>query len=158
MTHYKPKIQTIKKLTILLFIIFISNLYAQERTVKGIVISEDLELLPGVLIYNLDTVKIGKTNMQGQFNIPILKETNQIMFWYLGMEPLTIKFADNCKNLEIIMMYQGTYDFMSLRKSDRHRKKRFKKLPDIRKKAFEQRIFNTDTLNYIQEFIYNRKK
>jgi hypothetical protein len=148
------------KLTILLslFIIFTSNLYSQERTIKGIVISENLELLPGVLIYNLDSVKIGETNMQGKFNIPVLKETNQIMFWYLGMESLTIKFTDNCKNLEIIMMYQGTYDFMSLRKSDRHRKKRFKKLPDIREKAFEKRIFKTDTLNYNQEFVYYRKK
>jgi hypothetical protein len=116
------------------------------------VISEDLEIVPYATIMSLDTVKIGKTNLDGQFNISINAETNQLMFWFVGMEPLTIKFSDNCNKLELIMMYGVHYDFISLRKADRLRKKRFDKLPDVRKKAFEQGIFKSDSLNYSQEF------
>jgi hypothetical protein len=116
------------------------------------VISEDLEIVPYATIMSLDTVKIGKTNLDGQFNISINAETNQLMFWFVGMEPLTIKFSDNCNKLELIMMYGVHYDFISLRKADRLRKKRFDKLPDVRRKAFEQGIFKSDSLNYSQEF------
>ena len=135
-----------------IFILSVSNVHGQIRTIKGTVISEDLELVPYVTIMSLDTVKIGQTNLEGQFNISINKETNQLMFGFVGMEPLTIKFSDNCDKLELIMMYGVHYDFISLRKADRLRKKRFDKLPEVRRKAFEQGIFKSDSLNYSQEF------
>lgn len=135
-----------------IFILFVSNVNGQLRTIKGTVICEDLELIPYVTIMSLDTVKIGKTNLDGQFNISINEETNQLMFWFVGMESLTIKFSDNCDKLELIMMYGVNYDFISLRKADRLRKKRFDKLPEVRKKAFAQGIFKSDSLNYSQEF------
>ena len=142
------------KLTLIfsIFILFVSKVHGQSRTITGTVINEELELVPYVSIYSLDTVKIGETNLDGQFNITIKEETNQLMFGFVGMEWLTIKFVDNCENLEVIMMSEWFYDFISLRKADRLRKKRFDKLPEVRRKAFEQGIFKSDSLNYSQEF------
>ena len=142
------------KLTLILsiFILFVFNVHGQSKTITGTVINEELELVPYVTIFSLDTVKIGETNLDGQFNISIQEETDQLMFGFVGMEWLTIKFADNCDNLEVIMMSEWIYDFISLRKADRLRKKRFDKLPEVRKQAFEQGIFKSDSLNYSQEF------
>jgi len=142
------------KLTLILsiFIFLTSAVHGQIRTIKGTVICEHLELLPGVSIYSLDSVEIGRTNLDGEFNISIQDETDQLMFGFVGLEPMTITFADNCEKLEIIMMYGVHYDFISLSKADRLRKKRFDKLPEVRKKAFEQGIFKSDSLNYSQEF------
>tara|TARA_R110001583_G_scaffold63217_2_gene185287 strand:- start:11510 stop:11959 length:450 start_codon:yes stop_codon:yes gene_type:complete len=135
-----------------IFILFVFNVHGQSKTITGTVINEELELIPYVSIFSLDTVEIAKTNIDGEFNISILEETNQLMFGFVGMEWLTIKFVDNCDNLEVIMMSEWIYDFISLRKADRLRKKRFDKLPEVRKKAFEQGIFKSDSLNYSQEF------
>jgi len=146
------------KLTLIfsIFILFVSKVHGQSRTITGTVINEELELVPYVSIYSLDTVKIGETNLDGQFNITIKEETNQLMFGFVGMEWLTIKFVDNCENLEVIMMSEWFYDFISLRKADRLRKKRFNKLPEVRKKAYEKGIFKSDAISYSQEFISYR--
>ena len=55
------------------------------------------------------------------------------------------------------MMLSGTYDFMTLKKVDRLRMKRFKKLPKLHKEAFAKRIFKTDKACYSQEFISSYK-
>jgi len=135
------------------FILFISNVHGQIRTITGTVINEDLERIPYVSIYSADTIKIGEANIDGYFDISIKEETNRLMFGFVGMEWLTITFADNCNKFEIIMMSEWFYDFISLRKADRLRKKRFDKLPELRKKAFEQGVFKSDSLNYSQEFV-----
>jgi hypothetical protein len=55
-------------------------------------------------------------------------------------------------------MSSGSYDFMSLKKVDRLRMKRFKLLPELHKKAFEEGIFKTDMACYTREFIPHYKK
>ena len=61
--------------------------------------------------------------------------------------------------LEVVVMIEALYDFMSLKKVDRLRMKRFKKLPELHKEAFEKGIFKTDKACYTQEFIpYYKKK
>ena len=135
-----------------------TNLQAQERIIKGIVISEELELLPHVAILSSDSIQIGITNINGEFEISVENKTNQLMFQFLGMESISIEFPKNCEKLEVIMMYEYTYSFMSLRKADRLRKKRFKKLSKIREKAYKNGIFESKSLNYEQEFIYYKSQ
>lgn len=63
--------------------------------------------------------------------------------------------------LKLVMMLSSTYDFMSPKKVDRLRMKRFKKLPELHKEAFEKGIFKTEKACYTREFIpyyYNKKK
>jgi hypothetical protein len=55
-------------------------------------------------------------------------------------------------------MLSSTYDFMTLKKVDRLRMKRFNKLPELHKEAFEKGIFKTENACYTQEFIPHNKK
>jgi len=55
-------------------------------------------------------------------------------------------------------MLSSSYDFITLKKVDRLRMKRFKQLPEKHKEAFEKGIFKTDMACYTQEFIPDYKK
>lgn len=57
------------------------------------------------------------------------------------------------------MMSSSTYDFLSPKKVNRLRLKRFKRLPELHKEAFDKGIFKTNAGCYKQEFIpYFKKK
>ncbi len=118
-----------------------------------------MEILPYVSIVINDTVEVGKTDINGFFQIDMPISEKKMLFRYVGLEPTTIELVDKCDELEVIMMLNSTYDFMTLKKVDRLRMKRFKKLPELHKEAFEKGIFKTDKACYTQEFIpYYKKK
>lgn len=128
------------------------NLSGQSRNIQGRVISEDFEVLPEVRIQNIDTILIGKTDIDGYFKINIPRETDKLLLSWIGMEWTTIQIPKNCDTLEIIMMYDGTYDFMSSRKIDNLRRKRFNKLSELHIKAFNKGIFKTEKPCHFREF------
>lgn len=144
-----------KKLVIIFIILCVSNcsLYSQKKTIKGKTITDQLETLSFVSIIINDTVEVGKTDLSGFFQIDIPVSEKKILFRSVGLGPAIIELADTCNEVEIVMMLSSTDDFISLKKSDRLRKKRFKKLPELHKEAFEKGIFKTDKACYIQEFI-----
>ncbi|WP_121808156.1 carboxypeptidase-like regulatory domain-containing protein [Mucilaginibacter kameinonensis] len=149
-----------KLLTIFIFLSFsTSSLYSQNKTIKGRLIDDDLETLPYVSILINDTVKVGKTDLNGFFHIDIPISVEKIIFSTVGIEPTTIKLADKCNEVEVVMMLSSTYDFITLKRIDKLRMKRFKKLSELHKRAFEKGIFKTDKSCYIQEFMpyYKRK-
>lgn len=122
-------------------------------------ISEDYETVPGALIVTNDTIEVGATDLDGFFQIEIPLTVQRISFDLVGIERAVIELADNCNEIEVVMMLSGTYDFMTPKKVDKLRLKRFKKLPEIHRKAFEKGILKTDKACYIHEFIAdNRKK
>lgn len=143
---------TILTLTSFLFV------QAQDLTLKGRVISEDLEVLPEVKITNQKKELLGVTDIEGRFEISIPKEVLKLNISFVGMEPTTIELSGNCDFLEVVVLFETLYDFMSLKKVDRLRMKRFKKLPKLHKEAFEKGVFKTDKACYTQEFIPYRKK
>lgn len=146
-------------ITCIAFYLSMSNLYCQNKTIKGRIVDEQLEFLPMVSIFNNLNVEVGKADMNGFFEIVIPVSENKLLFRFTGMEPSNIELTDNCEEVEIIMISSGTYDFITLRKADRLRKKKFKKLQKLHKMAFEQGVFRTDKACYIQEFIpYCKKK
>lgn len=150
-----------KKILIISIVLSVSicSLYSQNKTIKGRVISDQLETIPGVLISIDDTIEVGKTDINGFFQIDIPVSPKKILFRYIGLEPTTIELVDKCDEVEIVMMLSGTYDFITLKKVDKLRMKIFKKLPEIHKEAFEKGIFKTDKACYTQEFIpYYKKK
>ena len=150
-----------KKILIIFIVLSVStcSLYSQNKTIKGRIISDQLETIPGVLIIINDTIEVGKTDINGFFQIDIPDSEKKILFRYIGLEPTTIELVDKCDEVEVIMMLSGTYDFITLKKVDRFRMKRFKKLPELHKEAFEKGIFKTDEAFYTQEFIpYYKKK
>ena len=141
-----------------LFILFIVfnvstfSLYSQNKTIKGRVISDDLEPMLLVSIMINDTVEVGKTDLNGFFQIDVPVSEKKIIFRAVGLDPATIELVDNCDEIEVVMMLIGTDDFMTLSRSERMRKKRFKKLSEIHKDAFEKGIFKTEYACYNRKF------
>lgn len=147
-----------KLLTTILILLPFMLVNAQDSTLKGRIINEDLEVLPDVKILNENNEMLGITDIEGNFVISISKENVKLNICCIGMEPTIIELTDNCDNLDIILMIESHYDFMSLKKVDRLRMKRFKKLPELRKEAFDKGIFISDKVCYKQEFTPYRKK
>lgn len=135
-----------------ILIFFNYNLSSQTKTVHGIVISEDLESLPMVRI-SLDTAVIGETDINGQFVITIPQKADKLLFTWVGMERTTIQLLTDCDNLEVIMLYDAHYDFMTPRKIDRQRKKRFEKLPELHQLAFNKGLFKMENACFKQDFV-----
>jgi hypothetical protein len=145
-----------KKLVILFTVLGVSTctLYSQNQTLKGRVVdNHHLDTLAYVAIIINDTVEVGRTGLNGFFQIDIPDSVNRILFSSVGMEPAIIELADNCDQAEVVMMLSGSYDFRTLKQVDRLRRKKFKKLPELHKEAFEKGIFKTDNACYTQEFI-----
>lgn len=137
----------------------ICSLYSQNKTIKGRVISDFFETIPGVLIMINDTVEVGKTDLNGFFQINVPISMKKLLFKFLAFDPTVIELVGKCDAVEVVMMSSGTDDFITLKKADRLRMKRFKKLPELHKEAFEKGIFKTDKACYTQEFIpYYKKK
>jgi len=144
-----------KKLLIVFLMIVVSagSLYAQNKTIKGRVIDDHLETVPGAFIMINDTVKVGKTDLNGYFQIAIPTSVEKILFVSFVIESASIELTDECNEIEVVMMLSGTYDFITFKKIDRLRMKRFQQLPRLHKEAFEKGIFKTDKACYTQEFI-----
>jgi hypothetical protein len=140
--------------TILTLIILFTNLglNGQTRTIIGRVISEYLEPFPMVYIQNSDKLLLGKTDMDGRFIISIPQETERLLFGTVGMEWAEIKLKKDCDTVEVVMMYDGTYDFMSSKKIDRDRKKRFDKLSIVHSEALRNGLFKNNYICYNREF------
>ena len=144
-----------KKLFLGLILICISTspIFSQYKTIKGRVIDDlSIEPIPGVLIMINDSIEIGKTDLNGYFRIEIPVSENKIFFNYVGVDPSQIELSGKCAEIEVIMMMSVTYDFITLRRAERKRKKRFKKLPEIHKQAFDKGIFKTEYPCYNREF------
>jgi len=91
-----------------------------------------------------DTVEVGKTDTNGFFRIEIPVSVKKILFSTVGVELASTELADKCDEVEVVMMLRCTCDFMTLKKADRLRMKRFEKLPELHKKAFVKGIFKTE--------------
>lgn len=149
-----------KKLLILFIVIGISmcNLYSQNKTIKGRVIDDNLETLAYVSIVINDTVEVGRTDLNGFFQIDIPVSVKKILLGSVGLDPAIIELVDKCDEVEVVMMLSGTYDFITLKKVDRLRMKRFKKLPELHKEAFKKGIFKSEYACYNREFEFHSMK
>ena len=142
----------IMRILIIVILFLTQNLFAQNRIISGRVISEDLEPLPMLDIENSDYVLLGKTDIDGRFKISIPQETDSLLFRYVGMEWTDIRLKKDCDTVEVVMMYYVTYDFMSSKKIDRLRKKRFDKLPIVHFEAVKKGLFKSNNICYDSEF------
>jgi len=143
------------KITTILFIAvlyFNLNLNGQTRIIIGRVISEDLEPLPMLNIENSDNIILGKTDMDGSFKIRISQETESLLFRYIGMEWTDIRLKKDCDTVEVVMMYDMIYDFMTSKKIDRLRKKRFDNLPNLHSEAVKNGLFENRNICYDRVF------
>jgi hypothetical protein len=133
-------------LSLIFILLFSSILSAQEsRTITGRIISEDLEPIPMAIIYSVDTIQLGITDINGYFNIEIPVRLKELLIGFVGMEWTSIVMTDKCQNLELIMMVKVIYDFISIKKINKKRFKRFKELPNKYLHAYEEGIFRSSS-------------
>ncbi len=141
---------------ILTFILLIylakGDLLGQTKTITGLIVSEELEAIPAVSIHLKNSTIFGQTDIDGRFTIELPENTDSLLLSFIGFESTTIKFQEDCDTLEVILMVHVIYDFMSLGRINRLRKKRFKKLTSLHTKAYEKGIFKTEKPCYHQEF------
>lgn len=147
--HINVKLTVIFVATLLLFD---TNLCGQTRTIHGRVISQDLEPLFDVHIQNKDTILFGKTDLYGRFKIEVPQQPQTLILSWVGLERKSIRINTDCDILEIIMLYAGTYDFMSPERIDRERLKQFNKLPELHLQAYDKGLFSKKTICYSNEF------
>ena len=142
----------INPVTIFLLALLSFDIQGQTRIFQGIVITEDLEYLPYVDIKINDAKTVGKTDTSGRFRVEVPEKTEKAIFSFVGFEPAIINLKNSCDTLEIIMMYSGTYDFISPKKVNKLMLKRFKRLPELHLLAFGKGIFVTKSACYEQDF------
>jgi hypothetical protein len=141
------------KTILIIAVLFLSlNLKGQTRTIIGRVISEDLEPLLMIDIKNADTVLLGKTDMDGRFKISIPQGIDRLVFREVGMERTEIILSKDCDTVEVIMMYGVIYDFITLKKVDKLRKKRFDNLPNLHSEAVKKGLFQNNNICYERDF------
>ncbi len=121
---------------------FLAN--GQLRLITGKVVDEfQFEPIPAVEIQTLDTVRLGNTDIKGNFKIGLPVGTDQLLLSFIGMEWTSIRIPANCNNLEIIMLFDGTYCFMTPRRVIRKRYRIFKNLSKKHYQAHSQGIFTS---------------
>lgn len=135
------------------FLFSSSGIYGQTRVVYGKILDDYLEIVGFARIQSSDSTILTKTDLQGKFKIEIPLEETKLIISGLGYEWATIELPKDCENLEIILLLSGIYDFMSFRKINRLRKKRFKELTYIRSEAYNKGIFSNMEPCYKQEFV-----
>jgi len=117
----------------------------QTRTLTGKVIDEyTFDAIPEVRVQNRDTLRLGTTELNGTFKIELPSGTDELLLSCIGMEWTSITVPANCDNIEIIMMYDGTYDYTTVSRVSRKRSKRFKDLSSQHHQAHEKGIFTAD--------------
>jgi hypothetical protein len=149
---------TFKALILFSTLLFGTNVIGQTRTLTGKVIDQELYPVYQVKIFNVDTVLLTSSDINGNFSLTVPLNTKSLIVASIGMEWKSLDISDSCSNLDIILLPSGTYDFMTASKVDRLRKKQFDKLPTLHKSAFAKELFKTDIPCYIDKFIPIKKR
>ena len=149
---------TFKKIVSILILFSATQVAGQTRHLSGKIIGFDFEPFMQTMIFNVDTVELGKSDMTGSFNISVPADTKTLIIATVGMELKRLDLTDTCNNLEIILLPSWTHDFKTLKQVDRLRKKDFNKLPKLHKTAFEKGIFTSDKPCYVDSYIPIRSK
>lgn len=131
-------------LTLLAVVLSLGTARAQPtKTLPGRILSDRLEGLSRADICARDTTVIGTTNREGYFKIDVPVNTSTLIFRYVGMEWTAVDLSGDCSNLEVILLYAATHDFMSVRRVNRQEFKRFKHLPQLHQEAYEKGLFES---------------
>lgn len=147
-------LKSMKILTILFLALILSSskIYGQTRIVSGKIIDEHLEMLGGIRIQSSDSIVFGNTDFDGKFKIEIPSGETTLIVRGLGYESTIIKLPTSCNYIEIVVMTSIIYDYISAKKIERLRRKRFEKLSDIHQIAYEKGLFLNEKACFEREF------
>ena len=135
-----------KWLLIVICFLRVVLLHSQEtKVIKGRILSEDLEPLPGATIYNMDSTALDTTDLNGYFSLEVDTSTREFLLNFIAMEWTTVRIERECKNLEMFVMLYVIYDWMPRNRINRKRRKRFKELPKRHLDAYNKGLFTTQS-------------
>lgn len=98
----------------------------------------------GAVIFGNDSIRLGVANDNGDFNIKVPQNVKAISIGWIGMYPEQFVLLDSCEFLEVILLPDVIYDFVTLKKAERLREKDRKVLPELYIKAVEQGILKQE--------------
>ena len=148
------RLSAVRFLFIFMILSYCNSAYSQNRIIKGIVVDEyGLEALIGVSILINDSIDVGVTGVDGCFNFETSLPVYKLSFGYVGCERADLMLSEDCNNIEVVMILDSTYDYMSLRKINKERRKLYKQLPFLHKKAYEKGVFQSPEPCCMQEFV-----
>lgn len=129
-----------------------TQIYGQ-RNLKGRIIDNNLDGIMGAQIFDKNNnIGFGQADHDGYFNIVIPNGINKLGFIQLGYEFANIVISDSCNYIEVILLPDIHYDFMSSRKIDKLREREFDKLQQLHLDAFRKGIFTNKTTCYSRKF------
>ena len=146
------------KLFILSIFCFFSLSIFGQVSIFGRVIGEYLDIPHEVFIHDKDSNLLGKCDFDGYFKIELASNSNELYFSGIEFEKIKIVVNTECNYLEVILLNKVIYDFISSRKIDKLRKKRFKKLSHVRQEAINKKLFKYEIACYSQEYESTRKR
>ncbi len=129
------------KIAVFVFLLVSQIGFGQERIITIKVRDEDFTALPGVMVKS-NSKEIGMTDLNGNFQFKLTPEINYLEFVFLGLEAEKVMIKENCNNIELIMLNEATYCFVSLKAAERKIKRnRKRKIPKLYNEAYESGVF-----------------
>ncbi len=133
--------------------LYSTTLSGQTRVIKGKIIGSEFPSkgdtstyefweLNGSVIFGNDSIRLGTADDKGEFQLETPINIENLTIGWVGMYPEKFVLTDECDYLEVIFLPDAIYDFVTLRKEKRLRKKDREALPELYRKAFELGIFN----------------
>jgi hypothetical protein len=81
--------------------------------------------------------------MDGNFKFKLSPEIKNLEFYFIGMTTEKMVIRENCDTIELIMLDEATYCFISLKAAERKIKRnRKRKLPNLYAEAYKRGVFN----------------
>jgi hypothetical protein len=120
--------------------------FGQERIINGKILdgSSNLEPFPGVQITSNSKV-IATTDLNGNFQFTLTPEIKKIEINFIGIQEEQVIISENCNHIGVILLNQGTYDFVTLKAAERKRKRyRNKVLPKLYIEAYHKKLFGIE--------------
>lgn len=118
--------------------------FGQERIITGKVIGQDLTEFPGVVIMTSDLKVIDTTDFNGNFEFNYSENIQKIELIFPMTQKEEIELTVNCNRIEIILLEEWIYDYVSLKRAERKKQRDRKRiLPKLYTKAYESGIFKS---------------
>ena len=118
--------------------------YSQNRVISGMVVDDSPELYPiiGVSVIINDSINITETGVDGSFQFETSLPVYKLSFSLVNYERVDLMLLEKCNIVDVVMITDATYDFMSYRKINKERRKNTRNFQSYIKKRMRKAYFS----------------
>jgi hypothetical protein len=138
-------------LTFILLTLSLTSL-GQSKIIRGKIINSDFPTTEnlsehefwnasGAAIIGNGSIRLGTADEQGVFELEVPNTIQTLTIASVGMYPERFELTDSCEYFEVILLPDAIYDFVTLKREERLRKKDRKDLTQLYIEAFKRGIF-----------------